>query len=438
MSTGKRTKEDREMDRIIRLNRFVAGALVAAVFTLSACDKDSLQPPTANNVSTSVQPLFTRYVAMGNSITSGIQSAGINDSVQLAAYPVLLASQMGLTVPTRANSWTSEWNVPLMVGPGCPPPYTDVWTQARLGGEETCLYRSTPIPTFINNVAYAGATALEQTTYYDPGIPPSVTDVFRTFLLGGSTPFDVVKRMQATFVTVWSGSTDIDDALTDEVNAGDPSLYPDVETFTAWYTALMDSLNTLQSLQGGVLIGAVQVTSAPYVSAGGAYFLAGQQIPTLTVDANCLETVPIPGTSQTAPVMVPFHYGAPIMGAAAAGVPTTLDCSVVEVISPTEAVDMITTVAGYNAAIEAAATARDWPYWDPNVLLNDLQTQDPSSILLFPAYSPLDPQHDTEPFGWALSLDGLHPSSRAHVLVADALIDVINTEYGANIPKINQ
>jgi hypothetical protein len=237
-------------------------------------------------------------------------------------------------------------------------------------------------------------------------------------------------------VTVWSGSTDIDDALTDTDNPGDPSLYPDVATFTAWYTALMDSLNTLESLQGGVLIGAVNVTSAPYVSAGGASFLAGQAIPTLTVDPNCLETVPIPGTAQSAPVLVPFHYGAPIMAAAQVG-PVTLDCSVDEVISAGEALDMILAVAGYNAAIEAAAAARDWPYWDPNILLNGLQQQDPSSILLFPAYNPLDPQHATEPFGWALSLDGLHPSNRAHVLVTDALIDVINTKYTAGIPKIN-
>ncbi|UCD25620.1 MAG: hypothetical protein JSW51_06825 [Gemmatimonadota bacterium] len=429
------------MDRSLRLNRFVAGALVAATLIVSACDKESLQPPTASNVSFGAQPLFTRYVAMGNSITSGIQSAGINDSLQLLAYPVLLASQMGLEIPTRTVSWTSEWNVPLMRGPGCPAPYTDLWTQTRLGGtaSDDCAYRSTPIPTFINNVAYAGATALEQTTYYDPAIPPSVTDVFRTFLLGGSTPFEVVKKMQATFVTVWSGSTDIDDALTDETNPGDPSLYPDVPTFTSWYTALMDSLNTLESLEGGVLIGAVNVTSAPYVSPGGAYFLASQQPPLdafLTVLPNCLATEPIPGTALSAPVYVPFHYGAPIMGAASAGVPTTLDCSVDEVISAVEARDMIVTVAGYNAAIEAAADARGWPYWDPNVLLLALQQQDPSSIRLFPAYSPADPQHDTEPFGWALSLDGLHPSSRAHGLIADALIIVINTAYSAGIPVI--
>ena len=36
--------------------------------------------------------IFARYVAMGNSITAGFQSAGINDSTQQQSYARLLAS----------------------------------------------------------------------------------------------------------------------------------------------------------------------------------------------------------------------------------------------------------------------------------------------------------------------------------------------------------
>ena len=42
-----------------------------------------------------IDPLFRRYAALGNSITAGFQSAGINDSTQRRAYPVLLAMAMG-------------------------------------------------------------------------------------------------------------------------------------------------------------------------------------------------------------------------------------------------------------------------------------------------------------------------------------------------------
>ena len=36
-------------------------------------------------------PFMARYVAIGNSITAGFQSNGINDSTQRRAYPHLLA-----------------------------------------------------------------------------------------------------------------------------------------------------------------------------------------------------------------------------------------------------------------------------------------------------------------------------------------------------------
>ncbi|UCG87805.1 MAG: SGNH/GDSL hydrolase family protein [Gemmatimonadota bacterium] len=427
------------MDSSNNLSRFVAGALVALLTLTSACDRDSLQPPTASNVSPSVQSRFTRYVALGNSITAGLQSGGINDSTQLEAYPVLLARQMGLQTPTATTPWTNSWNTPLMRGPGCPPPYTNIFTQERLDGAAAtaCDYRDLPIPTFVNNVAFPGADVVETYSYYDPSIVPSATDIYKTFLLGGQTQIQAARATDPTFLTIWIGNGDILDALLDETNPGSPDLYPAPAEFIETYAQMMDSVDTFQTVSGGVLIGVVQVTAAPYASVGGAYYLASQTIPTLTVDLNCLAKAEIPGTSDSASVLIPFHYGAPIMGAAALGVPQTIDCSVDEVISPVEAIGMIGAVTQYNAAIAAEATERDWIYLDPNVLLAGL-AQDTAAIRPFPAFAPTHNQHQNEPFGWALSLDGLHPSARSHVLVADALIDAINAKYGASIPNIVQ
>ncbi len=427
------------MYRGTNLSRFLAGALVALLTLTSACDKDSLQPPTATNVSPSVQRMFTRYVAMGNSITAGLQSGGINDSTQLEAYPVLLARQMGLQVANAATSWTNSWNTPLMRGPGCPPPYVNIFSQVRLGGgaESDCDYRRVPIPTFVNNVAFPGADVVETFNYYDPGIVPSATDVYKTFLLGGRTQIEAARAMDPTFLTIWIGNNDILGALLDETDPGNANLYPTPAEFAETYGQMMDSVDTFANVDGGVLIGVVQVSAAPYASVGGAYYQASLAIPTLTVDLNCLAKAEIPGTTDSASVLIPFHYGAPIMGAAALGVPQTIDCSVDAVVSPMEAIGMIVAVAQYNAAIAAEAAERDWIFVDPNALLAGL-AQDPAAIRPFPAYDAADPQHVTAPFGWALSLDGLHPSGQAHILIADALIDAINTKYGASIPNIVQ
>jgi len=425
------------MARRNSLNRIVGGVALSTLLLLSACDKDALTPPTASNVPAELQDVFTRYVAIGNSITAGMQGFGISDATQLQAYPVLLAQQLGLDVPTLANPVTKEFNVPLLQGPGCPPPIINIFTQERIGGADqtTCLYRTEPIPEFINNLAFPGADVAETFDYYDPAVAGSFTDVFKTFLLGGRTQLEIATELEPTFITVWIGSGDALNAIQDQADPGNASIYPDAAQFAAWYSELMDGLDAIGSILGGVLIGAVQVGGAPYVSVGGAYFQAAQQIPTLTVDANCLATAPIPGSAQTASVLVPFHYGAVLMGQAAAGIPTTLDCSVPQVITATEAAALIATIAQYNAVIEQAADDLGWIYVDPNELLLQL-AQDPTAIRPFPAFSDLDPQHLTAPFGWALSTDGLHPSASAQVLVANALIAAINAEYGTTIDLI--
>ncbi len=120
---------------------------------------------------------------------------------------------------------------------------------------------------------------------------------------------------------------------------------------------------------------------------------------------------------------------------ASAGVPTTLDCSVPEVITAGESLSLFSTVAQYNAAIEAEAMRRGWIYVDPNAVLR-ASASDPAAIRPFPAFDPADPQHDVAPFGTALSRDGLHPSGSTHVAVANALILLINTAFERNIPPI--
>jgi hypothetical protein len=195
----------------------------------------------------------------------------------------------------------------------------------------------------------------------------------------------------------------------------------------------MDSLDAIPSIQGGVLIGAVQVVGAPYVSQGRAYFAAQAALPMLSVDANCLAFAEIqPG--DTAFVLVPFHYGAPIIGTAAAGFPASLDCSVDEVVTVPEAVNLITRVAQYNGVIAQEAADRNWLFVDPNPLLAALAA-DTTAIRPFPAFPPY-PASVTAPFGTALSLDGVHPSSSTHYLVAQALIAAINAHYGTAIPPL--
>jgi GDSL-like Lipase/Acylhydrolase len=388
------------------------------------CENDDLFTPTPPQYAGGA--MFARYVSFGNSITAGIQSFGLNDSTQALAYPVLLARAM-----------STPFNYPSLNNPGCPPPITNIFTNppTRVGGlpDTFCALRKN-VPTLLNNVAFPGASVLEllNTNYGPPQPPAAATDAYKLFLLGGRTELQRAREVLPTFVTVWIGNNDVLGAILDTGDAGQAADITPPATFATQYNALMDSIDSFRSVQGAALIGVVQVTGAPYVSQGRAYFAAQAAIPTMTVLPNCLAFQALTAT-DTAFVEVPFHYGAPIVAKAAAGIPDTLDCSNYHVISVLEAVNMISTVAQYNATIQAAATARNWLFVDPNPLLQTLAQT--GAVRPFPAFPP-DPSSTTAPFGTAFSRDGVHPSASTQKIIAQSLQQAINAFYHSAIPAV--
>lgn len=408
--------------------RVLLAACLSLTLGAAACNQDDLLPPPIPAYTGGA--MFQRYVAFGNSITAGFQGFGLNDSLQRRAYPVLLAAAMGGT----------PFHYPSLNSPGCPPPITFIFSSppTRVGNQPDtfCALRSASLPPYLSNVAFPGADVLETlNSYYAPPQPPAAaTDAYKLFLLGGKTELQRAREVSPTFVTVWLGNNDVLGAILDtSVNAGDAANITPPATFATRFTAFMDSLDSFGTIQGGLLLGAVQVTAAPYVSQGRAYFAAQAQIPTLTVMTNCLDSLVI-GPGDTARVGVPFHFGAPKVAQAASGTPTTLDCSDPHVISVTETVTMLGTVVQYNTAIAQEAAARNWAYVDPNPHLR-LLAGVPGAVRPFPAFPP-DPGATTAPFGTALSRDGVHPSTATQFLIAQIVRDSINARYSATIPAI--
>jgi len=419
--------------------RVVLAAGLGCALLVAACQNDVLNSPSVPSYAGGV--MFQRYVAFGNSITAGFQSFGLNDSLQRRAYPVLLAAAMR----------GAPFYYPGLNPPGCPNPIDSIFVvdgnpasptfgkPHRSGNtfrDDVCALRSTPIPPYISNVAFPGADIIEalNTNYAPPQPPASPTDAYKLFLLGGKTELQWARQLQATFVTVWLGNNDVLGAILDtSANAGSAADITTPADFTTRFNAFMDSLDSFGTIQGGLLLGAVQVTGAPYVSRGTAYAAAAASIPTLTVLPNCLAFTPISST-DTAWVYVPFHFGAPLVARAAGGTPTTLDCSDPHVISVAETINMISTVVQYNATIAQAAADRNWAYVDPTPILRTLAAT-PGAIRAFPAFPP-DPNSGAAPFGTAVSRDGVHPSTSTQRLIAQILRDSINAKYNAAIPAI--
>lgn len=418
-------------------------AVLGAACLLAACVDDAVQPPAT--VPATAGAMFNSYVAIGNSITSGFESGGINDSTQQNSYAVLLGQQMGTT-----------FNAPLLNRPGCPPPLVNVFTQEPLSSIP-CALRARPIPGVIHNVAVPGADVFDVTANLGAG---GSANTLTTLFLGGRTQLEVAAEAAPTFVTVWIGNGDVLSSITrTDALAGDPSTVTPVGDFQARYDDVVEGLEALSTIEGGVLIGAVQVAFAPYLTAGPAWeaFEQGfdattQPLNALDVMANCSVGQQIPGTTQMVFPTIPFHVGGPALSLASARadsvangqlppqnlVPVTLDCSAPQNISLAEMLNLFQTVAQYNAIIAAAATELGFAFIDPNTLLLQL-LQDPTAIRPFPAFpgTVADPTvSETAPFGTALSRDGIHPSASAHRIVANALIQTINATYGSSIPAL--
>lgn len=402
---------------------------LALPLALGACDHESLTPPEPP-----AGDLYRRYVALGNSITAGFQSGGINDSTQARSYSVFLAEELG-----------TPFEIPSLRRPGCPPPLVNVFTGERVGGGAVeCALRRTPPPPFLNNVAVPGAAVLDALRNLGP---ETSANALTTLLLGGRTQLEAAAEVLPTFASVWLGNNDVLAAgLT-----GDPSRITPVADFTSRYATVLDSLESVAAEEGleGVLVGVADVTLAPYLSPGAAYFAAEQQgaLPPDFDVANSCAPAGAGGVGES--TFVPFPYGIGVLlSLASRGQSVTLDCAdnrdIEEIVGPAAVPDdvegtsllvtaetrqVVGAVQAYNQAIQAEAEERGWAHWNPNPLFRALVRA--GEIPLFPDL--VGPEATSEPFGPMFSKDGVHPSTAAHRIVADSLASVVEARYGGFI-----
>jgi GDSL-like Lipase/Acylhydrolase len=411
------------------MNRRLLAASLALVLPLAGCASDESLKPAGPPPVPSGGAMFQTYVSMGNSITAGFQSAGINDSTQKRSYAVLLAGAMG-----------TEFHYPSLLGRGCPPPFTNNVTQARLGGGTggTCdLRASSAVP---NNLAVPGARVTELLSNF--GVPVSASNALTLLFLGGKTQVERMTEAAPSFVTVWIGNNDVLGSLTSQSNPGDPALVTPLSLFTAQYDSVLDAIDAAGAK--AALVSVADVTVIPYASKAAIWYclknggcpppLPPQNptlaaIPTFTVNVNC---APVPPTGGGLAILVPWTVGLTKVSTAVGGTPASIDCSVDnEVVTTAELTGLATAVAQFNAHIQAEATARGMAYFDINPPLAALVAN--GTIPSFPDISQALAGGSVG-FGPMFTLDGVHPSATAHRLVADSLASVINQKFGTTLP----
>ena len=385
--------------------------------------------------------LFERYVALGNSITAGFQSGGINRQLQADAYPVLLAA--------KANA---PFGIPELAMPGCPPPLVGPLTTTRID-TVSCAPRTFDAPDHVQNLAVPGANTGHISD------PLGTGTFLNTLLLGGRTQIGAMQDAEPTLVSVWIGNNDALGAAL----SGDTSALTPVSAFQAEYDEIVAGI-IAAGPQDAILIGAANPMMVAPALQPGAYFWAIAQnpppgLPTLNVSSNC---APFELSGNPNPLAFRLISFIGVANAIAAGEdPITIDCvDGVQIngaftpdylIDETERGTIATRIATFNTYIGQQATANGWMYVDPTAIIapalanpdnirkcQDLATATDAQSFAAAVQSScpvdLDPTTQTTFFGSYFSFDGIHPSATAHAVVADTLAGRLNAAYGLSLP----
>jgi hypothetical protein len=432
--------------------RLGALALAAGAAAAAACSSDpdvrGLTAPAATNAG-----LLLRYVALGNSITAGFQSSGINDSTQRASYANLLARAAGV-----------RFAYPSLAGNGCPAPLVDLLAGTRVGGAAAgdCPGRAGGTD-LLNNVAVPGANSFDPigagvgTTAGSIGGYSALTRVF----LGNLTQVQKAVQANPTFASVWIGNNDVlsfaiggDTATRSGTTITNRITLPSV--FAANYAATVDQLRAgSPELRRGVLIGVVDVTNAPQIIQLSVFNSASTATGFAAYNPAAFTTLrAVFGVSPSGPRPAAFAItfnancnasqaaiSFQALAAVAAAVPATatgfaFNCAPgatapAQILDDAERAVFVARVAAYNAYIKAKADSVGFFYYDPNVRLAGFRAT-PGAVLPF-----VNLQSQTQPFGANISRDGVHPSTRTHVILATDLRDSLNAKYGTTIPAID-
>ena len=405
--------------------------LAAVTIAVAACTDDSVDilPPKHSPVN----PIFASYVSLGNSITAGYQSSGINDSTQRQSYAQLLAKQMG-----------TQFNYPSLKGVGCPPPIDNFTTQHRVGGgtSSTCALRDSTQFAIINNVAVPGAASIDLTS-----TSSAYSNILTSLFLGGKSQVAKALDARPTFATVWMGNNDVLDAAakgtavyanatdTVSVRVKTQLATPGVTDTNTFKTNIRNGVNLLisQGLSKGVLIGVVNVTAIPLL------------FPAESLYTNATFKAMFDAAAGGTTTLVPNCTGSrALLSFAVAGqmrtgaFPRVISCQKnipqapvgdYFVLDSTEQRLFNTNITAYNNYIHAKADSIGFAYFDPNAALAQLKGA--GAIPVLPNIASA-----TAPFGSYISLDGVHPAAPAHKLIAGSLITLINAKYQTSIPAI--
>ncbi len=434
----------------MKILKYISILLLMVFF---GCSLD--EPGTTSTKLTLGNADFTRYVAIGNSLTAGYQSGALTESRQLKSYPLQIATQAGvggsfiqpLLGYPGIGAYSSDTTNPAGIleltfldNPATPNTINPdpVITPELFANHPdfnpfmpwiSSTIRDYPAP--YNNLGIPGALTFEMLGSYDAATSLSGNNFFDIILrnpqLGNTNAVQQASGLGAgapTFITCWIGNNDV---LGYATSGGTfPPAPTDAPTFTFLYGQLLDSL---QALGADIVVANIpDVTAIPYFTTVPPYLLNPETNDLLLVGGN---PVPLLGVTPGADLVLLTAAAALGQGL---GVPASLggtDLPLPDevVLDAAEIAIASQAVADFNSAIATLAAARGIQVVDMNSFFNDVAANGYNAGGLNFTTSFLT--------GNLFSLDGVHPSDLGYSIIANRFIMTINEEFDATIPMVN-
>ena len=383
----------------------------------------------------SAQVDFTRYVALGDSLTAGYVSGGLVQYYQEHSYPAYLAQQAGAPV----------FEMPIVTEPGFPPLLelkALVPSPVILpipGAPGMPINATLPVP--YNNLGVPGADLYDllfttgdiQNLLAGNQDNPMHDLILRIPAVLGSDgnpmAFPAITQaiaQQPTFVTLWIGNNDELGAAVAGTPIDGITMTP-VDVFQQLYPQAVGALATMTSAKIAI-VNLPDPTSIPFVTTISNY-----------LDVPGLGTVQLAGEygliedddyiTLGASSLIAQGYGLPGFPPLPEDInPATGEYGVILRTAEVQVIEE--RVATFNQIIQQTADAFGIPVLDINTIFREIAGGNHWAL------GGVEISADFL-LGGIFGYDGVHPQSIGYGLVATELINMINSTYGADIPQLN-
>jgi len=407
--------------------------LVTAVLFVASC-KPEIESPAGTTAGTAN---FGKYIAVGNSLTSGFADGGLYLEGQKVAYPNLIAEKMATV---GGGSFTSPF-------------FTDAQANGSGYLSLTALVNGVPTLTPVTtNLAYRDATHLAKYTgeVQNLGIPGMRVDLafagpfsaanpyFERLLpdaqVGVTTYFQFIQGRNHTFFSLWLGNNDaLGYATNGGVTTDATNVLTDKSTFALLYSNLVNSLTA--GGQKGIVGTIPDVTAIPYFNTVtvAALLNAAKAInPAAAAIYIQTGTGAVRAATSEDLIRLPFQsaglFGVPNASNIPYGLHPLNPIANNWVLDKDEVAKVKDYVLSYNNTIKSLADSKGLAIADTYTYLNQVKTGIViNGIGINSAFIT----------GGAFSLDGVHLTPRGNAVIANVFINSINAKYGSTIPIVD-